>query len=248
MIGPIEFALNNQVQQDTGRTPFELSEGQHPLDPISLYLDSDNDAVLQNWSKAVTEAVELYSAVQRKRIERINSHRLPHPFKVGDKVLLTTKYMTWYEAKVLGKKLKPRWNGPYTITKFTKRNQAAFLDFDNHQINIHPVQSVDRLEPYYPDSYQGNDSRCRPPPEPKMIEGELYYEVAKIIDRRYVRNRYEYRVQWVGFETRQAQWLTENWIRDTCKDLIIEYDEANPRQEPQREQRSDQVPLRITQQ
>ena len=90
--------------------------------------------------------------------------------------------------------------------------RRAFLDFDNHQIKIHPVQSVDRLEPYFPDSYQGNDSRRRPPPEPEMVEGELYYEVARIIDRRYVRNRYEYRVQWVGFESRQAQWLTENWI------------------------------------
>ena len=55
---------------------------------------------------------------------------------------------------------------------------------------VHPVFPVSRLVEYR------TDGRCQPPPPPIELEGELEYEVEKILDKRTHkigrRNRLEY--------------------------------------------------------
>ena len=58
---------------------------------------------------------------------------------------------------------------------------------------MHPVFHVSRLAEYRTDGW------CQPPPPPIELEGELEYEVEKILDKRTCkfgkRNRLEYLIQ-----------------------------------------------------
>ena len=87
-IPTVEFAINNNVNLDTGKTPFELDCGQHPLDPISVCLDlQDTDSsLLHDWNTSVLEAVAAYKDAQHKRLDMINERRWDPDFEIGDYV------------------------------------------------------------------------------------------------------------------------------------------------------------------
>ena len=88
-IPAIEFAMNNQENIDTGKTPFILDTGQHPLDPVSLQTPQlDNKHIVENWKTTVAAAVQSYIEAQELRLKRINRNQVYPPFKAGDDVML----------------------------------------------------------------------------------------------------------------------------------------------------------------
>ena len=82
---------------------------------------------------------------------------------------------------------------------------------------VHPVFHVSRLAEYR------TDDRCQPPPPPIELEGELEYEVEKILDKRTRkigrRNRLEYLIQWRGYDHAHDSWeLVSNLLH--CRESI----------------------------
>ena len=77
--------------------------------------------------------------------QRHDQHRVPHHFKVGDKVWLHLQ-----KERLTGphRKLRPLRYGPYTITKAVGHN--AFELSIPPFLGLHPVFNVDRLRPYFP--------------------------------------------------------------------------------------------------
>ena len=47
-----EFAINNVVQGSTGKTPFELNQGWHPITPLTYGLVKSNVPVLNTLYKS----------------------------------------------------------------------------------------------------------------------------------------------------------------------------------------------------
>ena len=70
-------------------------------------------------------------------------------------------------------------------------------------------------------------------PLPDVIDDVEYYEVEKIVARKFDRRKrmYRYLVKYLGYDADRNEWQWEDDIRDTCEDLIKEYDLRNPRSE-----------------
>ena len=52
------------------------------------------------------------------------------------------------------------------------------------------------------------------------------YEVEKIVGKRVYRRRTEYRVQFKGFNSSFNEWLPLNDLKDTCQEMIDEYENS----------------------
>ena len=87
-IPAIEFTMNNHQNIDTGRTPFELDTGQHPLNPATVLMQQQapfNDmGVLHNWNQVQSKALMRYTEAQERRLKKINQNRVVPDFKKGD--------------------------------------------------------------------------------------------------------------------------------------------------------------------
>ena len=75
-IPAIEFTMNNHQNIDTGRTPFELDTGQHPLNPATVLLQQQQPdsqvGMLKNWKIIQSKALQHYDAAQKRRLRSIN--------------------------------------------------------------------------------------------------------------------------------------------------------------------------------
>ena len=88
---------------------------------------------------------------------------------------------------------------------------------------VHPVFHVSRLAEYR------TDGRCQPPPPPIELEGELEYEVEKILDKRTRkvgrRNRLEYLIQWRGYDHAHDSWEPVSNLLH-CRESIQAYEDS----------------------
>ena len=165
----VEFAFNNHINIDTGYTPFELDCGQQPLDPLTVQLPSGGNTTYDVWREKVVLARETFIHAQQKRLEKLNSRRRVAPFKEGQQVLLSTEYLTWKEAKLRGKHLRPRWTGPVKILHVSKNGLSVKIDMHGKDWKIHDIVPVTRIKPYYPDS-AGRLREHLIPDEPELID------------------------------------------------------------------------------
>ena len=123
-------------------------------------------------------------------------------FEKADEVLLSTKNITLKHPGT--RKLLPRWIGPFTI--LGRVGKVAYrLDLPEGMNRIHPVFHVSKLKPYKA------SGRVQPPPVPIEIEGELEYEVGRILDKRINkrsrrRDSVEYLVKWLGYGHEHNSW------------------------------------------
>ena len=232
LIPMVEFAINNHVNVDTGFTPFEIDCGQHPLDPMTVYLSEVNNTLLDEWAENVSKARRYYIVAQERRLAKLNSRRIDAPFSDGDRVMLNTEHIKWHEAVMAGKKLKPRFIGPYVIEAMSQNRLSARLTWTNPEMKIHPVQPVSRLEPYHEDPSELR-TYINAPPASELIEGEEYFVVEKVTGRRYHRGnkRYSYRIKYEGYPDEDSQWLPEWRLKDSCQELLRQYDLRHPREE-----------------
>ena len=94
-------------------------------------------------------------------------------FAVGNYVLLNTHNLSLWMVGT--KRLAPLWVRPYKILEVINGNMYK-LALPNSLHLLHPVFNISILKPY-----------CRtviPPPNPIQIDGDLEYEVAKILAHR----------------------------------------------------------------
>jgi len=105
---------------------------------------------------------------------------------VGDKVLLSTKDLTWQMRNRETKKLIEKFVEPYKIKKIISEN-AVELKLPA-SIKIHPVVNVSRIALYQ----EQIERQKKIPPSPVKIDEEKEYKVEKILDRKDVREKPKY--------------------------------------------------------
>ena len=59
-----------------------------------------------------------------------------------------------------------------------------------------------------------------------MSEGE-FYNIEKILDRRKVGGKFEYKIKWEGYPMSQSTWEPMKNL-ETAKDLVEEYNRTHP--------------------
>jgi hypothetical protein len=115
---------------------------------------------------------------------------------------------------VLGKKLLPKWMGPFTIVG--KVNEVAYrLDLPE-TLKWHNVFHVYLLRKYI------DGGRVQPPPLPEIVAGEPEYHVEKVLAHRLVGRNMEFLIKWKGYAQKHNSWEPAVAIFN-CENLVNEY-------------------------
>ena len=114
-------------------------------------------------------------------------------YRIGDKVLISTKDFLMELMKRAMKKLTEKFIGPYMVKKIVSENVVE-LELPV-SLRIHPVVNVRRIVKY---REQVEEQKKIPPP-PVEVAGEKEYEVEEILDRQEKKGKTKYLVKWKGY-------------------------------------------------
>ncbi|KAJ9532477.1 hypothetical protein QJQ45_010502 [Haematococcus lacustris] len=179
-----EFAVNNSWHESIQSTPFLVNTGQSPVTvglrdlPYGGRCPSAH-AFTRWWQDAVANARKCMAAAQSRQAAYANKARRDVEYKVGQKVLLSTKNLKLRPGKA--RKLIPRYVGPYEILLLVSA-VAVKLDLPASMSRLHPVFHVSLIKPY-----TGTDVGFMPPPVTWMDETPVYY-VERLLDHQGVKD------------------------------------------------------------
>jgi len=114
--------------------------------------------------------------------------------------------------------------GPYKV-KAIISNNAIELEL-SRMVKIHPVVNVSRVQGY---KLQVKEQR-KEVPQSVVIEGEEEWEVEKIMNKRKVRGRDKYLVQWKGYTVEEDTWESKENLKNAME-LVEEFKKEYSREE-----------------
>ena len=121
-------------------------------------------------------------------------------YRVGDKILISTKDFSMELMKRAMKKLTEKFIGPYVVRKIISEN-AVKLELPV-SLRIHPVVDIRRIVKYR-EQIEGQKKIPLPPVE---VVSEKEYEVEEILNRQERRGKIKYLVKWKGYMTEENTW------------------------------------------
>ena len=121
-------------------------------------------------------------------------------YRVGDKVLISTKDFLMELMKRVIKKLTEKFIGPYVVRKIVLEN-AVELELPA-VLRIHLVVNVRRLVKYQ----EQVEGQKKIPPLPVEVDGEKEYEVEKILNRQERRGKMRYLMKWKEYTVEENTW------------------------------------------
>lgn len=228
-----EIAYNNSKQATTGYSPYFLNYGQHPTFPLNsptvVSERSNNQSVeelLEELSRALSEAQEHVERAQQNQQRQANKHRSEVEFEVGQQVWLSTTDLRLKQKA--SPKLSQRWIGPFTVKR--KLTPLAYeLDLPS-TLPIHPVFHISKLRPHR--SSDRFDPHRPPPPDrppPEVIDQEEEYEVEAIRQHRFSKWRgrmyKQYLVKWRGYPEWENTWEWEDTLTNSHQ-VVEEYEQS----------------------
>jgi hypothetical protein len=211
-----EFAVNNAFHASIQSTPFFLNYGRHPRVPGHPEFPSkvpQAQGQVRRFRELWERAKKCLQAARDRQKAYVDAHRKPVTFEVGDRVLLATKNAQ--PKNVLGRKLMPKWMGPFTIIE--KVNPVAYRLALPEGLRWHPVFHVSLLKAY------SEGGRVQPPPLPEIVNGEPEFEVEKILADRTRGTQLEFLVKWLGFAQEHNSWEPAEVILENCEELVNAY-------------------------
>jgi hypothetical protein len=210
----VEFAINNSLHDGLKNTPFFLNTGIHPITPIMLEAikkcklePSDAADYLNQKEDALKIALEQLKKARDRYKSYADANRKDTSFLEGDMVLLSTVNLNKHNQC---RKLYPKFIGPFKITSVV--NEVAYrLDLPE-TLPVHNVFHVSLLKKFIP------GRMALPPPIPMEIEGELEFEVEKILMHREKKTnkvvKKEYYVKWLGYGPEHCTWESESSLKN----------------------------------
>ena len=188
-----EFAFNNKVHTATKKSPFQVNYGREPRMGFDIRKKEKNEKA-EEFAKEMKERHEEARAALVKSQEEIKrqvdrSRKEAKEYRVGDKVLISTKYFSMESMKRATKKLTEKFIGPYVIRKIVSENVVE-LELPA-SLKIHLVVNVRRIVKYR-EQVEGQKKIPLPPVE---VAGEKEYEVEEILDRQEKRGKTKYLVK-----------------------------------------------------
>ena len=172
-----EHAYNNSITNAHIMTPFFANYGFHPQTEWMKEREAQNPGATMyaHWMQEVHEqarkALENTREAMKKYYDRKATDQ-PN-IEVGDLVMLNAKNI---RTKRPSKKLSAKLYGPFKVLE-RKGNRAYKLEI-SPRWKIHPVVYVSLLEPY---QTSNRPNREQPPQEPEDIEGDLEWEIERIV-------------------------------------------------------------------
>lgn len=222
-----EFAYNNAPHSSTGVSPFFANKGQHPTLDIQITATTGKQLgvkfqKLRDLHKHVQAKVAKAQTAYKKFADK---RRQPAPpYKVGDKVFLTMKNIQTTRPTA---KLADKRTGPYKIVKVVNKN-AVRIELPDSFGPTYPTFNVLLLEPAPRNTILG----CRqPPPDPVQVDGQSKWEIVKLLESKYIRNKLHYRFLWLGYKDDNSERM--RWHpainAEHAPDLVAAFHTNNPK-------------------
>jgi len=121
-------------------------------------------------------------------------------------------------------KLTERFVRSYKVKSIVSMN-AIELELPSI-IKIHPVVNVSRVCRYM----RQVEGQKKEKPQPVVIEGEEEWEVEKIINKRWIRGKEKYLVQWKGCTAEEDTWEGKENLKN-ASNLVEEFEKKYRREE-----------------
>jgi len=170
-----EFAFNNKIHTATKSLPFQVNYGRE----LRMGFDIGKKGKNEKTEEFVREMKERYEEaraalvkLQEEMKKQVNRNRKEvEEYRVGDKVLISTKDFSIELMKRVTKKLTEKFIGPYMIRKIVSENvvELELLVL----LRIYLVVNVRRIVKYR-EQVEGQKKIPLPPVE---VDGEKEYEV-----------------------------------------------------------------------
>jgi hypothetical protein len=147
-----------------------------------------------------------------------NQNRSPDiPFKIGDKVMLSTLHRR-QEFKKKGEKRAakffPCYDGPYDVINVHTETSNYTLELPNSP-NTYPTYHASELKPFLPNNASLFPSRELAQPHPILTtDGMEEYFVQEIINSRRRGKGNQYLVRWTGYGLEHDRWLAGSSLED----------------------------------
>ena len=178
------------------------------------------------------QVVEVLNYTREGMKRYYNQKSLQHPdYKEGDLVMLNGKNI---RTKRLSKKLSPKLYGPFKMLE--AKGQHAFKLEISPKWRIHPTFHVSLLEPYWTTIWEGRE---QPPREPEEIDGDLKWEVERIVkseiisytrkvrSRNKKRRELRYFVKWKACSEDENTWKPPESL-ENAQELIEGFHQEKP--------------------
>jgi len=200
-LATVEFAFNNKVHTATKMSPFQVNYRREPRMGFDIRKKGKNKKT-EEFIKEMKERHEeartaLVKAQEEMKRQADRSRKEAEEYKVGDKVLISTKDFSMELRKRVTKKLTEKFIGPYVVRKIVSEN-AVELELPA-LLRVHLVVNVRRLVKYR-EQVEGQKKIL--PPSFK-VAGEKEYKVEEILDRQERRGKMKYLVKWKGYTTEE---------------------------------------------
>jgi len=188
-----EFAFNNKVHTATKISLFQVNYGRKPRMGFDIRKKGKNKKV-EEFVRKIKERHEEARAALVKSQEEMKrqadrSSKEVEKYRVGDKILISTKDFSMELRKRAMKKLMEKFIGPYMVKKIVSEN-AVKLELPA-VLRIYLVVNVRRVVKYK----EQVEGQKKIPPPPVKVAGEKEYEVEGILDRQEKRGKMKYLVK-----------------------------------------------------
>jgi len=203
-LATVEFSFNNKVHAATKMSPFQINYEREPRMGFDIRKEGKNEKaeefVREMKERHEETRVVLVKSQKEMKRQADRSRKEAEEYRVGDKILISTKDFSMELMKRVTKKLTEKFIGPYVVRKIVSEN-AVELELPA-LLRVHPVVNVRRLVKY---REQVEEQKKIPPP-PVEVDGEKEYEVEEILDRQERRGKMRYLVKWKGYTAEENTW------------------------------------------
>jgi hypothetical protein len=114
-----EFAHNAAYNKTIRSAPFKLTYGYNPQTPVDDVVESvhpSSAAFVERLQYSLSLARKCLIAAQQRQKAFADRRRVDKVYQVGEKVLLSTKYLNLKHSET-SRKLLPKWIGPFEVVQ-----------------------------------------------------------------------------------------------------------------------------------
>ena len=222
-----EHAYNNSATNAHKMTPFFANYGFHQQMEWMKEREAHNPGATMyaHWMQDIHRQAKQTLESTREWMKTFCDRKATEQprIEVGDLVMLKAKNLG---TKRPSKKLSPKLDGPFKVLE--KKGSRAYKLEISPRWKIHPVFQVSLLEPY---RASNRPNRKQPPRHPEEIEGDLEWEVERMVRSEIIsytgkvrgRNKpikeLRYFVKWKGWGEDENTWEPPEGMKNAQEEL-----------------------------